>query len=165
MKSAKIFLMVIFLMAVCGCASLPNLPEPKAVGLYERGAHIVLNEKSSGMKQGELIAVESGEIILLEQGKDSVSVVPQSAVKKFKVYNAKPRHYGWFILAGSALTGLHGWYLILTLPLNLLVTVPVTLGGENAFTFNNRNTTYEELRMYARFPQGIPAGVERGVIR
>lgn len=165
MKSIKAISFILVLAMACGCASLPNIPEPSAIGLYERGAYIMVYGKRSMLMKGELIAVESGELVVMEDGRDSVSVVRQSEVKKFKVYNAKTRHYGWTILAGSALTGLHGFYLLLTLPLNWLVTIPVTLGGENAFTFNQRNTTFEELKMYARFPQGIPEGVERWGIR
>jgi hypothetical protein len=32
----------------------------------------------------------------------------------------------------------------------------VTTSRENAFKCNQKNMTYEKLKMFARFPQGIP---------
>jgi len=164
MKIANTIPVIIVLTITFSCVSLPNLPESTAIGLYERGAHIRLTTKNSLSMQGELIAVESGEVLLVEEGKSTMTVLKQSEVKKLRVYNARPKHYGWSIPASAAITGLHGWFLIATLPLNLLVTVPVTIGGERAFSFSQNNASYHQLKMYARFPQGIPTLIDRNTI-
>ena len=41
----------------------------------------------------------------------------------------------------------------------------MSVGGEMAFTYTEKDMTYEELRMFARFPQGIPPNVDIKDIR
>jgi hypothetical protein len=61
---------------------------------------------------------------------------------------------------GFLLPFIHGWYSIFTIPIHLIVTISVTASGENAFKYNNKKMTYEELKMFARFPQGIPPDID-----
>jgi hypothetical protein len=161
MNITKSSVAILILLSVCSCASLPNLPAANEVGLYQNGAFIILENKSSKNFSGELIAVEAGEILFLEQGQTGISALRKEEVKKFKVYNVKPRHYGWTIPAGIVASISHGIFSVFSLPLTLLITIPVTIGGENFLTLNQRNSAFEDLSMYARFPQGIPANVKR----
>lgn len=164
MKIIKSAVVTLLLLCAFGCVSLPNLPLANEIGLYQRGAYILIQSKNSMKLSGELIAVEAGEIIVLEYGQSGISVLSQQEVKKFKVYNAKPRRYGWLVPAGIGVAFTHGFLSVLSFPLTLLITIPVTIGGENSFTSNHRNTPYEDLRMYSRFPQGIPTSVDRQAI-
>lgn len=81
-------------------------------------------------------------------------------IKRFTLRYAKPKHYGWTIPVYTLFCFTHGIAAIYTLPINLIVTITVTISGENAFQYKQRYITYEKLNMFARFPQGIQPHID-----
>jgi hypothetical protein len=55
--------------------------------------------------------------------------------------------------------------LVFTAPINLMVTIVVTMSSEDAFQYNEKNMSYEKLKMFARFPQGIPLNIDVASIK
>jgi hypothetical protein len=39
------------------------------------------------------------------------------------------------------------------------------VGGETAYTYSEKNMTFNSLKMFARFPQGIPVGIDLAAIK
>jgi hypothetical protein len=40
------------------------------------------------------------------------------------------------------------------------VTISVTASGESAFQYSEKNMTFEKLKMFSRFPQGILPSID-----
>ncbi len=155
-----IALLIAVLLSSCGAPWY--VPTYKKIDVNEYGSRIKLSRKSNlALIKGELIAIDSNNIIVLTEVPRLCVTIPVNDVLRFKLKYAKlDKHYGWTIPTGLALPFIHGFVSILTIPLHLIVTITVTASGENAFTYNKRKMDFEQLKMFARFPQGIPANVE-----
>jgi hypothetical protein len=156
----KIFIIGLIVIAISSCSSPKYLPSSDKIDVNEYGSYIELLHMNRSMIDGELIAIDSNQIVILTDKEKTCVTVPVSEVKRFSLEYAKPKHYGWSIPVGLVLPFIHGWYSILTIPIHLIVTISVTASGERAFKYNNKKMTYDELRMFARFPQGIPPGID-----
>ncbi len=102
---------------------------------------------------------------ILEEKTRKCETVLVSDIKHFELRYAKPKRYYWTIPICAAYPLIHGFYAALTIPIHLIVTTIVTATGEAAFKYRDEGITYENLRMFARFPQGIPPGVELADIK
>ena len=159
---ALIGLLILFLSS---CSSPRYLPSSDKIDVKEYGSYIELKHKTASNIDGELIAIGSNEIVLLTEKTKMCLVVPINEVKGFKLRYAKPKHYGWSIPLYTLATISHGFWLILTAPVNLIVTISVTASGENAFTYDDKDMTYDKLKMFARFPQGVPPNIDLASIK
>ena len=161
----NIALLGLFIVSLCSCSSSKYLPSSDKIDVNEYGSYIKLSNKAASNIVGELIAIDTNKIIVLSEETKTCMTVPVNEVKKFKLRYAKPKHYGWTIPVYTLATIGHGWFLILTAPVNLIVTISVTASGENAFTYNDKDMTYDKLKMFARFPQGIPPNIDLASIK
>jgi hypothetical protein len=144
---------------ICSCTSPRYLPSSDKIDVDPYGSYIKIVRKTASNITGELIAIDSTNIVVLSESESKCATIPITDVMRFKLYYAKPKHYGWTIPVYTLATISHGILLIITAPLNLLVTISVTVSGERTFIYNNRNMTYDKIRMFARYPQGIPPGI------
>jgi hypothetical protein len=159
----KIIIGGLLAIIIGSCNSPEYLPSVDKIDVNQYGSHIRINNNNKTIAEGELIAIDSSEIVVLT-GPDVIStkkcvIVPVKEIHRFKLSYAKPKHYGWTIPLYTLATLSHGFFLMFTAPVNLIVTVSATSGGENAFTYSDKEMTYEKLKMFARFPQGIPQDV------
>ena len=105
-------------------------------------------------------------MVLTKQDEKSIlKTIPIGRGLKFKLRYASGKRYGWTIPTYTALSFMHGWAAMFSLPVNLLVTVAITNSGVQAFTYKNQDISYEELQMFARFPGGIPEYIDRDKIQ
>ena len=156
----KSIIIGLFTIVVSSCTSPRYLTSSDRIDVNEYGSHIKINHKTLSSIEGELIAIDSNNIVLLQEtNMNKCTVFKTADIKKFKLRYAESKHYGWTIPVYTLATISHGLFLIFTAPLNLIVTIAVTVGGEKAFIYTDKNTTFEELKMFARFPQGIPPNV------
>jgi hypothetical protein len=109
--------------------------------------------------------VEKDHIIVLGENTGKCIAIEKSQVLAFTLQYAQARHYGWTIPLSSLVTLSHGAFAIFTFPINLITTIAVTGAGESAFVYKSDNMTYKELKMFARFPQGLPPNVMLSDIR
>jgi hypothetical protein len=153
---------------VTGCTAPKYLPKVGDLDKNPFGSYIRIHSTGNKLIKGELIAVDSNQIIVLE-GSDSIAsgcvAVPIQRISRYDLRYAQPKHYGWSIPLSILLTLAHGYYAVFTLPASLAVTIPVTISGERAFQYNNNTLSYEQLKMFARFPQGLPPGVSLPAIK
>ena len=161
----KILLAGLLIAMLTGCATPQYLPEPEGIGLNQYGSFIKITHKSATHISGELIAIDSAGIVVLAQKSKRCLRIPIADIRKFKLQYAQQPNYAWSIPVFSAVSLVHGLVASLTLPLNLLVTTAVTISGETDFQYNNRNLSYHKLRMFARFPQGLPPHVDLASIQ
>jgi len=155
----NISIIALFLVLLNSCTTPSYLPSSDQIDVNEYGSHIRFRTAYSDI-EGELIAIDSTEITVLLAEKRTCVTFPLNEVKLFKLTYAQPKHYGWTIPVYTLATIAHGLVAGITAPVNLIVTISVTASGENAFAYSDKNMTYEKLRMFARFPQGIPPNID-----
>jgi len=152
-----------------GCVSPAYLPSYDQIDVNQYGSFIKVEMRNGDTVTGELIAVERNKLVVLNSVKDSLTtkpvILPINEIGKFKLQYARPKKYGWSVPVFGLATISHGAFLILSLPVNLIVTASVTATGENAFTFSDKTMTYDQLPMYARFPQGVPPGIDLTLLK
>jgi hypothetical protein len=116
---------------------------------------------------GELIAVDSNQLMVLSDNTfhKTLLFAPIKQIKGFTVYYAKPKNLAWSIPVFTLSTllpfpdpansggwmPLHGYFAGVTVPVNLIVTA--IIASRNPFKYET--LSYMELKMFARFPQGI----------
>lgn len=147
------------------CSSPKYLPSSSKIDVNEYGSYIKIINKTASNIDGELIAIYSNKIVVLSEETKKCITVSLNDVKHFKLRYAKPKHYGWSIPAFLVYPFIHGFYSIITIPIHLIVTISVTASGESAFKYSDKNMTHEKLKMFARFPQGIPSSIDIASIK
>jgi len=156
------FLIGLFL-TMSSCVAPKYLPKPDQIDINNHGSYIKLYGKSGVIVGGEFIAIDSNEIVVLYN--DTCKSVPLTDIVRFKLRYAKSKPYGWAMPAGVVLPFIHGLFSMFTLPLHLVVTISVSASGERAYRYNNKNMNYDDLKMFARFPQGIPSTIKKEDIK
>ena len=153
------------IMMISSCYTPKYLPSSDQIDVNQYGSYIVITMSSTAMIKGELIAIDTNKIVVLNKSTRKCAAVSVKEVNGFSLRYASPKHYGGTIGLIFLLPFFHGAFSVLTVPLNLIVTIAVTASGESAFTYNQKNMTYAKLKMFARFPQGIPPGIDLGRLK
>ncbi len=159
-----ILLSALLIVLLWNCKAPAYLPASGDIVTNPWGSRIIVNRSSGPDISGELIAADSLKIVVLtdinyaRRLDRTIQVVPVNEIKNYKLYYARPNRYWWTIPAFTAATLSHGYILVFSAPVNLLLTGLVTLS--NTFRYKKRDLTLEEMKMFARFPQGIPAHLD-----
>lgn len=159
--------LLLLLILASSCSAPKYIPEVEEVPFSAYGSFIEVQPLSGAKIEGELIAIDEVTMFVLT-GKDSpkqLQNLPVNDIGTFKLTYAQPKDHAWTIPVYTLATASHGLLALFTAPANIVVTSIVTARGANAFTYNEKVMKYEELRMFARFPQGIPPNVERANLR
>lgn len=165
MKNKRI-LLAIFIVLLGSCSTPQYLPKVEEIDVNQYGSFIRIELKQGGYIEGEFIAVDSNKLCVLYEREQNDSVMPKicvfipiSAVESFTLQYAQTPHYGWTIPVLGLLTASSGINAVFTAPITLIVTVSVTVSGEKSFKYSEDEMTFEKLKMFARFPQGIPPSI------
>ena len=151
---------------VCaGCASntAPKgwLPSPAEAQAAAYGGWIELTyDQAERRTDGELIAV-SAESVWVLSGSQAL-VIPTAAVKsgKLTAYAAQKGGLTAWTVLGTISTISNGGFLIFTAPM-WMIGGSLAVGGESrAPERKHPRLTWVELAPFARFPQGLPEGLE-----
>jgi hypothetical protein len=141
------------------------LPRAEAVPLQAFGAWIRLEDRPrrpTTVYEGELIAIDADTVHILL---DRLVSLPRSSfccitVTAFRVDLAPIVVWG---LAGTLSTASHGFGLILSAPIWALTATGAAASA--TYAPRVRSADADTLRVFARFPQGIPAGLDRTTLR
>jgi hypothetical protein len=149
-----------------GCrAPLKKNPTYQQIGANPYGSNISVIYNSTYQTKGELIAVDSQSIIILKKHVDICVVIPIDEIREFKLYFARNTKKSWLIPIFGLSTLYHGFYLQITAPVNLIITSAIAVHDNNKLKYDQNDISYQDLHMFARFPQGIPAGVTLKEVR
>lgn len=134
----------------------------KDVGLDPYGSYIRIYGYPQGymLIEGELIAVDFFGIHVLEEKSGKVLRIERSSARHYELFPARSKSYAGFIPLSIALSVSHGGFALLTLPMNLITSISVAASGSTRFSYNEEELDYDKLYMFARFPQGLPKGVD-----
>jgi hypothetical protein len=156
---------IVLLMSSCASRKA-YLPDAETANTNAYGSFIKVKRYSTYTNvKGELIALDSSSIIVMDEKLDQCVRIPIEDIFEFKLRYANSRQYGWSIPFAGILPFMHGFYSLLTIPTHLIVTIIVTSSGNRAYTYNSRVISYKELVMFARFPQGLPPNVDLSLIK
>jgi hypothetical protein len=161
----KIIITGLLAIIISSCTSPRYLPSADKIDVNEYGSYIKINQDTKSHIEGELIAIDSNKIVVLSGMKQICVSVPVKDVRRFILQYAKHKDYSYTIPIYSLATLAHGYWLILTAPVNLIVTTSVTVSGASVFKYSDKNMTYDKLKMFARFPQGIPQNIDIATIK
>jgi len=157
----NIILSVLLAILVSGCHYPNFLPPPEEVGVNPYGSYISIFLKHLVNNiEGELIAIDSSRIIVLDESSNRCITVPLTDIYNFKIHYARSNGYEASIPFFLALPFMHGFVAFLTIPMHLIVTIAVSIDARNEFVYRDKSMSIEDFRMFARFPQGVPAFVD-----
>ncbi len=150
--------MILGVFIVFGCSSPRYLPQSGEIDVNQYGSFINISRIHGGGVHGELLAVDTTTLIVLTDSgnQEVVKKVPVADVNSFSLRYARARNYWWTVPVFLAVTVSHGAFLVITAPVNLAVTLGVAAGGQNAYKYSSDEISYLQLKMFARFPAGIP---------
>src|SRR5262249_32903974 len=135
-------------------------PSPEKAVTSGRGAYSYLQLAGERHETGELIAADSDRFWILTNEPRLVTV-PVASVERawFGVYSTNEGALGAWTGVGSLSTISHGAFLIISFPVWLAVGVTASAVESGRGLVTYPPTKLAVVRRYARFPQGLPAGV------
>jgi hypothetical protein len=157
--------------SMAGCASRYS-PEGWLPSLYEVqhqafGSWITaecLSEGKSLTLSGELIALEGGKLIALDENR--AFEIPVSDIRRMRLENFREaRMAGMWAFLGTLSTLSHGYYLMISAPVWIVSGVMLAAGESRTGLVEYKGPPPDEIRKFARFPQGLPKGIDRKSLR
>ncbi|MBV6472668.1 MAG: hypothetical protein JPMHGGIA_00926 [Saprospiraceae bacterium] len=155
-----------FILCFLQACSYPRyLPKLKDIDVNEYGAAIRVVRKDRESVSGELIHADHAKIIVLTDKERKCKSIPIRDIKNYTLRYAKSRNYYWTTALLLALPAINGIYVLFTGPIHLVGALSVAMGSERAFTYHSTDMRAGELRLFARYPQGLPPNVELNQIK
>ncbi len=156
------------LAAATGCASTTAprrfLPPSAGVGANRNGGWIEITRAGRhgpyAPVEGELIAVGHDSVLVLTAERLVVLRSAEIARAKLTAYDNQWRGIGAWAAAGTVSTLSHGIGLVLTAPIWLLVGIPATSMASYEPQLAWPSRQWAELAAWARFPAGLPPGLD-----
>ena len=149
----------------CAHSGAPAQWLPRAVdaAAETHGGWAVVHMKDRSRHAGELLALDADSAFVLEEGAcvGLASVAIAHAV--VTGYDSEAGKLGGWTALGAVSTLSHGYVSVVTLPTWLIVGGAMTSLQSHAGRVDV--ATWERARMYARFPQGLPPGIDRASLR
>lgn len=153
---------ILLLILLSGCVAR-YLPRPAKIGLSPYGALIQIKDTKHHQYIGELIAADTSKLIVLtvDLSKSKVYVIPKKNTFSYKVHYAQPKGYG-IVLASSGilLPFMHGFFAVFSIPANFLDLCIVLGTADSEYTYKPNELPYNKLYEFARYPQGLPPGMD-----
>lgn len=143
------------------------------------GASMIVLHKNSASKinirtEGELIAIEKDTLFILTnenvkrgkiaEGKNIIIKIEKNHIQSFILHYAKFKAKRAYMFS-SAFIPFHGIFLLVTIPYNLLTFFFTEKGENNYFSLNHKNIEFWQLYQFARYPQGIPEGLDMDILQ
>lgn len=167
MKQNTLYLFLCLLI-LAGCRSPEYLAEPEDFRYHVKGLYLKAQLGNDARLLGEIIEVNPEEIVLLALDQNiGLRTFPKGQIKTAEVVVSLTSDAHKAIGAWAGLINLlsigHGGYAILSMPIN----IPVTTAVANKAAMASYRVKYpdqvswEEMKKFARFPQGIPEQINR----
>lgn len=142
-------------------------PRDRPIAQVQRDGHggwVVVERTAGDRVEGELIAAEPDAMRVLD-GKNLVTV-PRWQIARAELWAWETQHgreIAWGAFGGAS-TITHGYLLIFSLPTWLLTTAVTTAIESKASQLVYPNDSWQALGKWARFPQGLPVGIDAAML-
>jgi len=129
MKTSLIIAGLFSVLFLGSCSNAAYLPRPEEIDVNRYGSFITVFRTTGKNVRGELIAADSSKLVVLDKVKKTIvpTIIPVKEMKNFELTYAQPKNYGWTIPVFTLVTIAHGWWLMITMPVNFLVTLWVSI--------------------------------------
>lgn len=120
---------------------------------------------SEKQTQGEFIAVGPDTLFVLDA--EALVAVPLQHIHhaQLSTYDSNYGGLALWTIVGSLTTPSHGYFLLLSLPLWVL-TGSISTSAQSWLTIEKFPAmSWDKLRKYARFPQGLPKRLDRSTLK
>ena len=156
-------------LSACASSSAPSgyLGDAKSEQTDAFGGWIEvdLKERSRGTIHGELIAVQRDTVFVLAGQSSRPRLVGVSTAEirdlKLRGYDPKSSRYATWAVLGALTTPSHGMFLAVSLPLWIIVGTASAAVQSQSADLRVPEFAFADLRVHARFPTGIPEGLDR----
>ena|SRR5258708_2532525 len=144
-----------------------SVPNRKSLSTDAFGGWINLTLKSSQKSfQGELIAINTDSIYVMTNGKVQREEISDVNSARLILYKTSSEEYALWTSLMSLGTISNGYFLVFTLPLTLIAGISTTNSESQRINYiDYPQNSWEELMKYARFPQGLPQGLDVGDLK
>jgi len=159
------YFFVLLAIFITGCYTPNYIPSVESIDINQYGSYIKVSHIKVGTIDGELIALDSSSIIVLSESIRTCVKIPLKDINSFTLRYARPKNYAWSIPLFSLVSITHGFYGIISMPINLIITISESVGGNLEYRYNDKEISHKKLSMFARFPQGIPPNINIKMIR
>jgi hypothetical protein len=155
----KNLLVILVLISCCSCGTYSYLPKPSRTADYVFGSTMEVRVGKGGLLKGEFLGLR-GDTAYIKA--DHIYKMPMSDIHHARILFARTSETPAPLIAWASVLPLsviaHGYFAFLTLPLNLLVCIPVGCTASTSVYAVEypSHLSREELPKFARFPQGIP---------
>ncbi len=172
MKLKWMPLLLFILIQAVSCSVPRGLPAPEELPYETKGAAFYVKLHDGTEYRGELIASDAVALYVLPEANQhpnrrrqtSVEQIPWDAIDNYRVYYAHGKSLALFPPLYAVMTLSHGWFSILTMPVNLIATITAHITSQHEHVLRKKDIAPEALSLFARFPQGIPPNVSLGDI-
>lgn len=182
-KTAIAVICTILLVLLSGCAgpTAPRgwLPSAREAEQEAFGAWISVEYSDGSSEQvakGELIAVGQDSVFVLThepvfapvfEVTQQLIAIPLDQIERGRLaaYDANHSTLAGWAAVGSLSTISHGWFVLASLPVWIIVGSVSTAAQSVAPIEEFPAHSWRDLRKYARFPQGLPEGLDRSTLR
>jgi hypothetical protein len=138
---------------------LPKLQQvpSEAYGCWSEVEHI--SDGQTKKTSGELIAVAPGRLFILSQ--TGVSEIRLISIKwmRLEVFESANMLGAWAFV-GTLSTLSHGIGLVVSAPIWIISGISAAAAESRSGVIMLRGSPTEDIRKYARFPQGLPEGID-----
>jgi hypothetical protein len=115
---------------------------------------------------GEFLAVDDDSLYVLTRvarPEDPVVGLPLNIIEGVKIAHFDPEteNTGRWVAAGSILSLSHGMLAAISMPVWIIAGSAMAAGHSRTALENYPDRSWDELKMFARFPQGPPPGLHK----
>jgi hypothetical protein len=155
------------------CASTPGPPgylQPAESAQREAyGAWIDVRLRGDRTEvAGEFVAVGGDTVFVLTAS--GLRAIPRSSIEgaRLGTYDSQWADLAYWVIGGTLMSASHGYYAAITAPLWIVIG-SLTAGAVSRQPIEdvsgNNRSRWLEVSKFARFPQGMPRGIDRTTLR
>jgi hypothetical protein len=157
------FIVLAGLIPSCATLHSPHnwLPKVNDVQSEAYGGWITVDYTVRGqsiVSSGELIAVTPEKLLILGEG--GLTDIPRLIVNRSLLEIFSENKLSGLAILGTLSTLSHGFYLLLSAPVWIISGTVLAVSESKAGLMRYDGIPPEDIRKYARFPQGLPEGID-----
>ena len=166
-RFSQLCFIAVLLILIVGCATntapkgwldVPKASQSKTFGGWLEVQH---GENSTKRVQGELIALSPDRVFVLTDA--GLLEIPKTTISQAKLtaYDSGAVALSVWTFLGTLSTISHGVFLIISAPVWVIGGSSITAVQSHKPVISYPENSWEAFQRYARFPQGLPQGLER----